>query len=46
MRAEASAAATSPADFASLDALLRPRSVAMVGASNDPTRIGGRPSPT
>ena len=27
----------------SLDALLRPASVAVVGASNDPTRIGGRP---
>lgn len=28
---------------ASLDALLRPRSIAVVGASDDPTRIGGRP---
>ena len=28
---------------ASLDALLRPASVAVIGASNDPTRIGGRP---
>ena len=27
----------------SLDPLLRPASVAVVGASNDPTRIGGRP---
>ena len=26
-----------------LDALLRPASVAVIGASNDPTRIGGRP---
>ncbi|MCC7272508.1 MAG: acetate--CoA ligase family protein [Alphaproteobacteria bacterium] len=30
-------------DPASLVPLLRPRSVALVGASNDPTRIGGRP---
>lgn len=30
-------------DPASLTAMLRPRSVAIVGASNDPTRIGGRP---
>ena len=30
-------------DPASLVAMLRPRSVALVGASNDPTRIGGRP---
>ncbi|BBK43997.1 hypothetical protein STVA_40170 [Allostella vacuolata] len=30
-------------DPASLEGLLRPRSVAIVGASNDPTRIGGRP---
>jgi len=29
--------------FASLDSMLRPRSVAVLGASNDPTRIGGRP---
>jgi acetate---CoA ligase (ADP-forming) len=41
MRAEA--AATSPADFASLDALVRPRSVALIGASDEPARIGGRP---
>ena len=27
----------------SLDALFQPRSVAIIGASNDPTRIGGRP---
>ena len=26
-----------------LDALLRPRAIAIVGASDDPTRIGGRP---
>lgn len=30
-------------DYASLDPLLAPRSVAVVGASDDPTRIGGRP---
>jgi len=29
--------------FGSLDALLSPRSVAVIGASEDPTRIGGRP---
>ena len=29
--------------FASLDSLLRPSSVAVLGASTDPTRIGGRP---
>jgi len=29
--------------FSSLDSLLRPRSVAVLGASSDPTRIGGRP---
>lgn len=28
---------------ASLEALLRPRSVAIIGASDDPARIGGRP---
>ena len=33
---------TAPARH-SLDALLRPASVAVIGASNDPTRIGGRP---
>jgi acyl-CoA synthetase (NDP forming) len=30
-------------DFAGLDALLRPRSVAVIGASDEPARIGGRP---
>ena len=30
-------------DDASLDALFAPRSVAILGASDDPTRIGGRP---
>jgi acyl-CoA synthetase (NDP forming) len=30
-------------DFASLDPLIRPRSIALVGASDDPVRIGGRP---
>ncbi|MGY4167729.1 acetate--CoA ligase family protein [Bradyrhizobium sp. USDA 4529] len=30
-------------DFAALDVLLAPRSVAIVGASSDPKRIGGRP---
>ncbi len=29
--------------FATLDSLLRPTSVAILGASTDPTRIGGRP---
>ncbi len=29
--------------FSSLDSLLQPHSVAVLGASNDPTRIGGRP---
>ena len=30
-------------DFASLDPLIRPRSLAVIGASDDATRIGGRP---
>jgi acyl-CoA synthetase (NDP forming) len=30
-------------DFSALDRLLAPRSVAIVGASDDPLRIGGRP---
>lgn len=30
-------------DFARLDALVRPRSVAVIGASDEPARIGGRP---
>jgi acyl-CoA synthetase (NDP forming) len=41
MRAEA--ATSPPANFASLDALVRPRSVALIGASEEPARIGGRP---
>lgn len=32
-----------PLSLASLDLLFRPRSVAVVGASNDPNKIGGRP---
>jgi acyl-CoA synthetase (NDP forming) len=35
--------AASPASFASLDPLVRPRSVALIGASDEPARIGGRP---
>jgi len=31
------------ASFASLDPLVRPRSVALIGASDEPARIGGRP---
>lgn len=30
-------------DFASIGALIQPRSVAVIGASADPSRIGGRP---
>lgn len=30
-------------DFSSLESLLNPRSVAVIGASSDATRIGGRP---
>jgi acyl-CoA synthetase (NDP forming) len=41
--ARPAATATPLLDPASLTAMLRPRSVAIVGASNDPTRIGGRP---
>lgn len=37
------AAPTGRIDFASLDALVRPRSVAVIGASDEPARIGGRP---
>ncbi|RAI60903.1 acetate--CoA ligase family protein [Roseicella frigidaeris] len=36
-------AAPASAGFASLDALVRPRSVAVIGASDEPARIGGRP---
>ncbi len=35
--------ATTPGRFAGLTPLLAPRSIAILGASNDPTRIGGRP---
>ncbi|MCY1238708.1 acetyl coenzyme A synthetase (ADP forming), alpha domain [compost metagenome] len=32
-----------PVGIRSLDAVFRPRSIAVVGASDDPTRINGRP---
>ena len=38
-----SPAANVSSRFSSLTGLLAPRSVAVVGASADPTRIGGRP---
>lgn len=34
---------TEPSPISSIDTLLRPRSVAIFGASDDPTRISGRP---
>ncbi|MBX9700153.1 MAG: CoA-binding protein, partial [Acetobacteraceae bacterium] len=37
------AASAADHDFARLDALVRPRSVAVIGASDEPARIGGRP---
>jgi acetate---CoA ligase (ADP-forming) len=37
------AASPALASFASLDPLVRPRSVALIGASDEPARIGGRP---
>ncbi|MDE2006774.1 MAG: acetate--CoA ligase family protein [Rhodospirillales bacterium] len=39
----ATPSASHPGRFAGLTPLLAPRSVAVLGASNDPTRIGGRP---
>ena len=41
--ATAAASSASHGRFASLTPLLAPRSVAVLGASTDPTRIGGRP---
>ena len=40
---QAQPSVSSLARFSSLDSLLRPGSVAVIGASADPTRIGGRP---
>ncbi len=37
------ARATRAADITGLDALFAPRSIAVLGASSDPTKIGGRP---
>ncbi|SDD63200.1 acetate--CoA ligase family protein [Belnapia rosea] len=37
------AAPSALSGFASLDPLVRPRSVALIGASDEPARIGGRP---
>lgn len=37
------APASDEAGFSSLDTMLRPRSVAVIGASDEPSRIGGRP---
>ena len=36
-------AGESTVNFGALDAMIRPRSVAVIGASDDGTRIGGRP---
>ena len=30
-------------EYASLDPLFNPRSIAIIGASSDPTRVSGRP---
>lgn len=42
-RSAAHEAATSHADVTGLSALFEPRSIAILGASSDPTKIGGRP---